>query len=520
MKLNIKWVIAILSVVVIFSGCGKKSGDSRVNKEGQESNSDSELVIARGADIRATDPHDALGTPTANVVFHVFNSLTRTEHDGEVLPDLAESYEAINDTTWRFELKEDVKFQNGEDFNANAVKYSIERMLNPDHQFGLSGDFSFIEEVVVVDEYTVDIKTEEPFDGLPLRMFYLAMVPPEYIEEHGDDYFAENPVGTGPYKFVEWKKGEHVILEANQNYFDGAPEFKKVTIKPISEDASRVAALEAGEVDIISGLPTSEIERIESTQGIKMISHPTTRVMYVGLNVNEHEIMQDKKIRQAMNYAVNVDSIIENILNGIGEVYSSFVSPGYFKYADDVNKFLEPYEYDPDKAKKLMEESGYNGEPLQLSYSPGSNLNDKPIVEAIAGQLKEVGFTIEVIEKESGLFSEDIQGGTVEPLYYNGLGGPYASEELLSRIAFDSDGRYSNYTNPRLDKIREEASQTLEREKAADLWREFQEELFEEAPAIFLHLQYEVYGYNEDIEWNPRPDETILSQNASLKYSR
>src|SRR5699024_2761340 len=146
-----------------------------------------------------------------------------------------------------------------------------------------------------------------------------------------------------------------------------------------------------------------------------------------------------------------------------------------------------------------------------------SSLNDKPIVEAIAGQLKDVGFDVEIVEKENGLFSEDIQGGTVEPLYYNGLGGPYASEELLSRIGIDADGRYSNFENSDLDKIREEASMTLDEKDAAELWEEFEKKLFEEAPAIFLHVQYEVYGYNDDIDWEPRPDETILSQNASLR---
>src|SRR5699024_6639406 len=148
--------------------------------------------------------------------------------------------------------------------------------------------------------------------------------------------------------------------EANDDYFNDEPEYKKVTIRPIAEDASRVAALESGEVDIISGVPTSEIERIESKDGIKTVSNPTTRAMYVGLNVNENEVLQEKQIRQAMNFAVNTESIIDNVLDGNGEEYSSFVSPDYFKYADEVNDKLEPYGYDPAKAKELIDESDYN----------------------------------------------------------------------------------------------------------------------------------------------------------------
>lgn len=504
MKKCTVFLLLLVLVTGVIAGCGggSKSGDK------------AQLTIAQGRDISTLDPHNALGTTTAGVIFHIFNSLTRTDATGKVTGDLAESFTAINPTTWEFKLRKGVKFHNGEDFNAAAVKFSVERMQDPKLKNRLASDFSFIKEVKIVDDYTVQLITKEPYSGLPLRMFYLAIVPPKYIAEKGNDEFVAHPVGTGPYKFQEWVKDDRVVLTANAGYFKGAPKVAKVIYKTIPEDASRIAALEAGEVNIISGIPASQVDRLKKNGKVEVVSAPTTRVMYVGLNSLTNPLLQNPKFRQALNYAVDVDSIIKNILNGAGKKVATIAAPEYLGYSASV----KPYTYDLNKAKQLLAEAGYNNELLTLAVSPGAYPNSKEVTEAIAGQLKQAGVNVTVIEKESGLFRNDLMAGKIEPLYFNGIGGPYASTELLARIGFGTKERYSTFTNPEMDELRAKASATIDEQQAASLWTELQQKFIDQAPAIFLYQQYENYGYSKNVKnWAPRLDETILVEGASLE---
>lgn len=497
------FVLLLVFATVSLAGC---SGSST------KSGSASQVTIAQGSDISTLDPHNALGTTTAGVIFHIFNSLTRTDANGKVVGDLAESFSSINPTTWEFKLRKGVKFHNGEPFNAAAVKFSVERMLDPKLKNKLASDFSFIKEVKVIDDSTIQLITKEPFAGLPQRMFYLAIVPPKYIAEKGNEEFIAHPVGTGPYKFKEWVKDDRVVLTANAEYYQGAPKVAQVIFKTIPEDASRIAALEAGEVDIISGVPSSQVERLKGDSKVEVVSAPTSRVMYVGLNSLNNRLLENQKFRQALNYAVDVDSIIKNILNGAGKRIATISVPQYLGYSANV----KPYAHDISKAKQLLTEAGYNNEPLVLAVSPGAYQNAKEVTEAVAGQLKQAGVNVTVVEKESGLFRNDLMAGKIEPLYFNGIGGPYASTELLARIGFGTKERYSTFTNPAMDELRQKASATIDEQQAAPIWNQLQEMFIEQAPAIFLYQQYANYGYSKKIKnWAPRLDETILVDGIS-----
>lgn len=203
-------------------GCGSSSKTENTEKKDT-------VTIALSADVSSLDMHKALGTQTSSVCFNIFDGLTRIDADGKLLPLLAESYKPINDTTWQFKLRKNVKFTNGENFNANVVKFNIERMLNKDYGSALRGDFRDIVGADVVDEYTVNVKTKAAFPSLPLRISYLGMVPPEYIKKVGDKEFAAKPIGTGAYKLKDWKRGNSILLEANDGYFMGKANIKQLT---------------------------------------------------------------------------------------------------------------------------------------------------------------------------------------------------------------------------------------------------------------------------------------------------
>ncbi|MED4957591.1 ABC transporter substrate-binding protein [Paenibacillus macerans] len=518
-----KWLTAIISVVLILAvlaGCGSAGRASDAGNGNPASGADSgksagavkRLVFAQASDTVSTEPYNGTSTPSATINFQIFNSLTRTDDKGNVVGDLAESFEALDDVTWQFKLKQGVKFHNGEDFNAEAVKYSVERMLDPELKFQLAPDFEILKEAVVVDDYTVNIVTKEPFAGLPLRLFYLTIVPPGYIAEKGNEYFGQHPVGTGPFKFKEYVKDDHITLEANKDYFKGAPGFDELVFRPIPEEASRIAALEAGEVDLITGISTNQIARLEQNGDLQLVTIPTTRSVYISLNTLQPSILQNKSFRQALNYAVDVDSIINNILEGKATKLSTVFLPHFFGYSDQI----EPYPYDPAKAKQLIAESGYKNEPLNFIITPGGG-NTKEVAEAVANQLREAGVNVSVLEKESALHRAEMAAGTAGPLWLQTFGGPYNSAEMISRVSFGTGQRYSGLANQELDDLRAKASATLDETKAAELWRQYQENFKEEAPAIFLYQQQATSGFNSKVKgWAPRMDELVLFEGTSL----
>jgi len=505
-KSKVGMMISILLVVAFIAGCAgsteadQNSSDKTINR----------VTYALASDIGTTEPYNGLDADS--YLFQVFSPLTRPDKDGNVVGDLAETFSAVDSVTWEFKLRQNVKFHNGEAFNADAVKFSIDRLLNPEYNFGFAADYELIKEVKAIDEFTVHIVTKEPFNLLPLRLLYLSIVPPKYIEEHGNEYFAEHPVGTGPFEFKEYVKDDHVTLTAYQDYYNGAPAIDELIFKPIPEEASRIAALEAGEVDLIQGVSSSQIERLEKNEKLEVVSFPTTRSIYIGFDTVNNPVTKNKAFRQALNYAVDVDSIIENVLDGKANRLATVFLSHFKGYTDEVT----PYPHDTAKAKELLKEAGYNNEPLTVVAPTGIN-NSKEVAEAVANQLREVGVSVTVVQKEYGLFREEIAAGQPDPLFLFGFGGAFNSAEQISRVGFGSGQRISAYANPELDELRVKAAAAVEDAEADALWKEFQIKFHEEAPAIFLYQQYSTAVYNKKlVGWQPRKDEMILFDGASL----
>ena len=448
------------------------------------------------------------------VKFHIYNSLTKRDKKGKVVLDLAESMTKLNDTTWEFKLKKGIKFHNGEPFNAEAVKFSYEIMMNPKHKFRLAKDFDFLKEIKIIDDYTVQMITSYPFAGLPLRCFNFTMLPPKYIKEKGLKYFNKHPVGTGPYMPVKWLKGNKVIMKAYDGYYEGAPAIRQVIYRVIPEDASRVAALEAGEVDLISAVPTSQIERLKKNPDINVITAPTTRVIFIGLDTIHNYPTKNKKFRQAMNYAVNVPAIVKHIFNGNATRLGTVVAPAFFGYSSKI----KPYEYNPEKAKALLKEIGYKSDQvLKLSVAPGAYINNTEVAHAVAGQLQKVGVNAQVAELENTVFRSQLISKKNNPMYLMGIGGHYNDADLTTRIAFGTKQRYSTYYNKTFDDIRMKACSTLDNAEAETIWEQAQAMLKEDAPAIFLYQQFDTYAYTKKLKnWTPRLDEMILMYGASM----
>jgi len=519
MKKFICMILSLSMILSLFSGCSDNSGQN-LEEKGQEQEAPSdgedfkEVKFASATDVSSLDPRDATGTTTAQVLSHIFSSLLKTNSEGAIENDLAESYEIVNDTTWRFKLKDGITFHDGSKLTSDDVEYTISTIKDKEKKFKLSSDFSFMT-VNVIDELNFEIITDSPFAALPLRLNYIKIIPKAYVEKVGDAEFAKSPVGSGPYKFVERKKDEKVVMEAYDDYFGGKPAIDKVTFVVIPEAASRIASLEAGDVDIIGNVETSQVSRLTSEDKFSVVGSPTTRVIFMALNTLVDGPIQDVRVRQALNYAVDKKAIIEGVLDGYGAQIATISTPEY----DGFDASIEPYEYNPEKAKQLLDEAGYpDGFEVDLSVTSGY-LNGQDVAQAVAAQLGEVGVKCTVKEIDSAAQREQISAGTVAPIYMNGIGGPYSNIDLVSKLSFCTGERYSTYSNPEFDELRIKAAATVNQEEADKLLSQLQMLAKEEAPAIFMYQQYGLYAYNSNkvINWSPRVDEMIVVNDADLK---
>lgn len=494
---------AIMSIVFVLAGCSSSS-----TSEGQK-----ELVVAFDSDVPTMDPHMHNEPNAITINWHIFDSLLYLSRDLKIEPGLAESYERKDDLTWVFKLRKGVTFHNGEPLDAEAVKFSLERVLNEQQKSPQRGNISAISTVTAIDPYTVEIKTKEPYNLLPHRLFYLSIVPPKYLQEVGDQGFAEKPVGTGPYKFVEWVKGDKIVLEANPNYFKGAPKIGKVTFRVIPEVATQIAELQSGGVDIIRMVPPDMLAQLEGNPQLAVTSTPLLRVYYLAFDTRKKPF-DDVRVRQAMNYAVDIDTIVKKVLGGKAVRTPAGVNPNHFGF----DAGIQPYPYDPAKAKALLQEAGYpDGFETEIHYfTPGIG---QQIVDAVISDLSKVGIKAKAkFYPESSSFVEKQRAGDLPfRLGHWGSYSVYDADAILQPM-FHSEGVYGTYFHtPELDQRITDARSSVDQEKRKALYSQAQQLLHKEAPWIFLFSPMDNQAYNTRLDFQARADERIFAYEIDIK---
>ncbi len=466
------------------------------------------IVIGDGGDPSTLDPQYADDGFERNVNDNIYEMLLFRDAEGNIGPGLAEAWEEVDDTTWRFTLRQGVDFHNGEPLNAEAVVYSVERIIDPEFN---SEQISFVETLIgaeAVDEYTVDILTGGPDPILPARMTWMKIVPPVYTEENPDE-FVNNPVGTGPYKFVEWVRGDHVTLEANEDYWGGAPSIATVTIRPIEEDATRLAALQAGEVDLITGLIPEYLAQVENSVAIHGLEFPWIRI-----NTNTPPL-DDVRVRQALNHAIDKEALAEALYGGYaGVADGQILTTGHFGYNSDV----EAYAYDPQMAMDLLEEAGATGATLELVGESGRWLKDKELVEAVAAQLEAVGLNIEVnIAEWSDWLDLLFAGAEAAPdLQYSSHDNVLLDADRTLSGMFTEGGSQSAYSNPRVNELVDEGRTETDVQTRESMYHEAVQIIHDEAACIFLLNLDNIYGLSDRLQWTPRLDGRIMVEEMTL----
>jgi len=473
------------------------------------------LIIAQGVDPTTLDPQNHYETPAFNVLLNIYETLLLRSDDMKLQPLLATSWRLVNDTTWEFKLQKGVKFQNGEDFNAAAVKFSLERIADRKNKLIQTTLVGIIDRVDIVDDYTVKVITTKPYPYLDAQLGHIgAIMPPKYTQEKGPAYIAANPVGTGPYKLVRWVKDDHFVLDANEKYWRGAPEIKRVIFRPIPEATTRVAGLQTQEADIIVNIPP-HLARLMDWKGRSAVAKvPSSRVIYMGFDTTKGGPVADKQVRQAIAQAVDIDKIIKKILEGNAIRLGTPVTRYHFGYDPQI----QPYAFDPEKAKKLLVEAGYsNGFDLVLNSPSGRYLNDKEVAEAVTGDLRKIGINASVRIGEWGSYMNMLYAHKGGPSYILGWGGATFDADATLFPLLRTGQVLSHYTNPALDALIEEGRSIMDKSKRQKIYSEAARLVKEDAAWAFAYQQMDIYGVSERVNWKPRPDEKLIVFNMSFK---
>ena len=483
------------------------------------------VVVAFGSSIPTLDPHLHSSRLAHIADYHLYDTLMyRAPKDNyRPGPGLATSLKNLNPTTWEMKLRQGVKFHNGEPFNAEAVKFTIDRVLDPATKSVTRGNFTWIKEVKVVDDYTVHFLTAKPFPAAPEFLTLAYIVPPKYMKQVGIEGFTKAPVGTGPYKFVEWKKAEHLILEAFPGYWKdspkGMPKIKTIVFRTIPETTTQIAELLSGGVDIIRNLPPDQIDVVKGSPNARVSATRILRVNFLKLDsfgrASKTPLM-NQKVREAMAYAINVDEMLAKILGGFAERPASGVNPMHFGFDGSI----KPYPFDPERAKKLLVEAGYpNGFEVTLNTYSGSITSVDQMADAISGYLGKVGIKVKRRHIEDvGTWTNSGKEGKLEGMQYYSWGSNsiFDADALLWALGHSTEP-LSYIKDPEFDKLLEMGRTEVDSKKRLEAYSKAQKLLHSKVWWIPISIQYTIEGVNKGLDYEASSDEMMRVYRASWK---
>jgi peptide/nickel transport system substrate-binding protein len=476
------------------------------------------LTIVRPSDPVALDPHLETTAPGSWVYTQILEPLITVNQDMEIVGRLATSWEFIDPSRLRFTLRQGVTFHDGTPFNADAVKYTWDRAISSDPPGRWRSLASAVVGAEVVDEYTVDIVASQPFGPLELvaAMPYTAIVSPTAVEAVGSDAFTRAPVGTGPFKFVEWRANDRIVLEANDDYWRGRPALDQVIFRTVPEEGARMLSLRTGEADMVL-LPTpSDLPALEADPDFIVEGAPGVGIFYLAFNLDRPNVA-DVRVRQAIAHAIDRELIVEAILEGGGVLAKSVIGEPVFGFKD--MELLERYPYDPERARALLGEAGYTqgsdgfmrdaaGNVLTLEALPsnGRSLKDREIAEALQEFLRQVGIAVELDFFEWATTFTLMRGATLDydlnsfTWFTTTADADYTmySNYVSTEVPPASWNRW-RYANPQVDEWLKAARASLDPAERAELYGQVQDQLAIDLPAIPLYGSYEVAVLSADV---------------------
>lgn len=469
------------------------------------------IVVVQGAGPRDLDPHVDETAAVQDIYRHIFESLVQLDANGVVQPWLAETWEQIDDTTMRFHLREGVHFHNGDAFTAETVKFNVERIRDPEVASTKTARLALLKEARVVDTYTVDLITTEPFPLLLTYLPALYMTSEAFVRANTLDVVKQTPVGTGAFRFVSWRPDQYVELERFDGYWGAMPSFERLTFRIVPEASTRVAALLSGQADLVVNIPPLLAPQIQRAQGFSVVEGPMGLGMILELNSMAPGPLQDVRVRRALNHAIDMDAIISSVLGGYAHpLEGQLADESTFGYNPDVRAF----EYDPDLARQLLAEAGYpDGFDIVLNTPQGRYPNDRETAEAIAGQWREIGINTEVRVLEWGTFLEGLKlKEQSEGAWQIGWYWTPAFDASTSLAWFSRNGVYNIWDTPaEFDELLQSAAVTVDPAVRLPALMGAIKIMNEDAAGVFLHEPTKLYGVSNSLQnWQPRADDALV----------
>jgi peptide/nickel transport system substrate-binding protein len=440
------------------------------------------VTIGSGVDIESADPMVTTSSMSRSVMGAIFDTLVVRDNSMAIQPSLATSWDTPDSSTWVFHLRDGVKFHNGDAFDANAVKFTFARFVDPNTKAAQASLLKPVSSVEVVDPLTVKVTTNGPYAALlPVLADYVYIMDPAVAGQDANKMV----IGSGPYQFVRWQPGQQVVIKANPAYWGAKPQLDQIVLRPIPEAAARLVELQSGGVDIVSPVGPTQYADISKT-GANLVKAPGT-IITIMFNL-AMKPFDDVRVRQAFNYAVDKQALIAGVLQGAGYPMASVLRQGMTGY----DASIQPYPYDPTKAKSLLTEAGQTNLTVDLGSPDGRYPNDKLVAQAVAAQLGQVGVTANVNTSEYGAYVQNIIGHKLQFFLIGQTGA--TSEINMPQALAPSGALYQNYDNQQALDLIQQAGTSVDSSQREAIYKQVAQIVHDDPPWLFLYSQEDAYG--------------------------
>lgn len=472
------------------------------------------LTVAINGEPANLQPAQPVGRLNELVNALIFDSLTTRDPQGNLVPALAQSWKRLDDNTWEFKLRPGVKFTNGDPLTSDDVKFTYEQLvLNPDAKSPHQTFLQTIKQVNVIDATTFDIITTQPDVLLPSRVFdlYGGVVPKNYYQKVGDAAFRTAPVGSGPFKFVDWTKGSQITLATNPDYWGTKSPYKTLVLRFITDDAARMAAFLAGEVDIASNVPPERVAELSANPKLDVRSGPSSRYYFLVFDTTKKPF-DDVRVRQAVNLSLDRDALVKGVSSGYGTPLASVFIPQTFAF----DPTIKPV-FDLDKAKALLTQAGYpNGLDVGFDSFTGSIVDHSKVSQAIAGQLQKAGIRTTLNIVDYGVFGPKRLAHQTAPLYIYSL-GDWAFDMGVQFKSYLEGSQGYYYVDPAMSAEVDKALGMFDDAQRKAAYLAIEKEFYDKAIYGSVYQVYQIWGAAKNVDWTPQPDEMLRLQLAKPK---
>jgi peptide/nickel transport system substrate-binding protein len=463
-----------------------------------------QVTIALNVNVNTLDPHMTASVGSdLSVLSHIYPALVVRGPGMKLHPGIATEWSRVDEHHWRFTLTDKAVFADGETIDADVVKWNLDRVRDPKVNARIKAWFDLVKSVTVVSPTELTVETSAPYPALADQLSMFLLLPPKWAATHNP---ATETMSGGRYTMAENVPGDHITLKANPKWYGETPVFDTVVFRIIPESAGRSAALAAGEVDLVTGIPVSEVDRLAENPALKVGTVPSTRSVFIKFNTLKPPF-DNKLVRQALNYAVDKEAIAQAIFGGKAQVSTCQVlSPSYFGYNPD----LKPYPFDPDKAQALLKQSGVDlGKPIDLDVPTATYLQGDEVAQAVADQLSAVGLTVKIHEMDFGTYmNKYLRTKELAPASLLAQAWPTIDADGLLTL-FAPGNAYAYWENAAFGDLLQKGRSTTDPAARQAFYKQATTLMCEEAPVIFLYVQPTTYGSAKRVTWAARGDDWV-----------